>query len=79
MITNEIFNAGSGKIILSMSIQIIQELYPSNLPVNCLNEERKNEIFETRADISKAKKLLKWEPVWTIEEGINDTLKHLQK
>lgn len=80
MITNEIFNAGSGKnYSVDEIIQIIQELYPSNLPVNCLNEERKNEIFETRADISKAKKLLKWEPVWTIEEGINDTLKHLQK
>lgn len=36
---------------------------------------RKNEVFETRADIRKAKKLLGWNPQITLKQGI-EMLKH---
>lgn len=32
--------------------------------------DRKNEVFETRADIRKAKKLLNWQPRVTLKQGI---------
>lgn len=32
--------------------------------------DRKNEVFETRADIQKAKKLLDWQPRITLKQGI---------
>ena len=78
-LANEIFNAGSGNnYSVKEVIDTIQKLYSSNLPINCLNEERENEIFETKADISKAKKLLNWEPIWSLDKGILDTINHIK-
>ena len=52
----------------------MQSLSGTNLPLECNNISRDNEILETKADISKAKKLLKWKPTWSFEEGIQEIL-----
>ncbi len=74
-IVNDIFNVGSGEnYSVKEIIEIIQKLSNSHFQVHCTNELRKNEIFETRADISKAKKTLNWQPSWSIEKGILATI-----
>ncbi|RKX63741.1 MAG: epimerase, partial [Thermodesulfobacteriota bacterium] len=35
---------------------------------------RKNEIFDSKADISLAKKLLSWQPETSLEEGLSNTV-----
>ena len=72
---NHIFNAGSGKnYSVREVVSIMQSLSGTNLPLECNNISRDNEILETKADISKAKKLLKWKPTWSFEEGIQEIL-----
>jgi UDP-glucose 4-epimerase len=72
----EVFNVGSGT---SYSVQEITDIIIINLKSDVkicfLNKQRSLEIAETRADISKAKRLLNWEPHIKIEEGIATLLK----
>jgi len=67
----EIFNLGYGK---SYSVKEIAESIARyldiNIEINYSREKRKNEIVNTVADISKAKKLLNWAPKVEIEEGL---------
>jgi len=67
----EIFNAGTG---VSYSVgelaNLICSLLKNNTVIESKNQERKNEVLETRADITKAKKLLNWTPKVTIDEGL---------
>lgn len=67
----EVFNVGSGT---SYSVQEITDIiiknFKSNVKISFLNKQRNKEIAETRADISKAKRLLNWEPHTAIEAGI---------
>ena len=73
----EIFNIGSGEShSVYEIIDLIQRNIDSTLTVSYKNEFRKNEIYETKADISKAKRLLNWEPEVTMEEGLNRTLNY---
>jgi UDP-glucose 4-epimerase len=69
--TFEVFNIGSGE---SYSVAKIADLIVNSLPnkieVNYSGEERKNEILDTIADISKAKSLLDWQPTISLEEGL---------
>ncbi len=70
---NEIFNVGSGlSISIDEMIIKIKKIFNSSAEVIVSNEARPNEIYETQADISKANKLLKWQPTWSFEEGIKD-------
>ena len=73
----EIFNIGSGQ---SHSIQEIVNCITENInfPIEVLftGEKRKNEIKDTVADISKAKKLLNWIPEISLNEGIKKVLKY---
>jgi GDP-4-dehydro-6-deoxy-D-mannose reductase len=67
----DIFNIGSGKShSVQELIQITQNTYGTELPVHSDEERRKDEIMDTRADITLAKLKLHWEPKWTLEEGI---------
>ncbi len=72
----EIFNLGSG---ISTSIQELAQLITENMRMDFSvvfsNEQRKNEILETRADISKSRKLLKWNPGISMEKGISMILR----
>lgn len=67
----EIFNIGSGT---SCSVKEITKKIKSNfkreIKIEFTNEIRKTEVLESVADISKAKKFLKWEPKITLEEGL---------
>ncbi len=72
----EIINVGSG---VSYSVkEIVDKLIDiskSQPMVEYSGESRKNEVLETRADISKAKKLFDWEPQVDIDEGLRITYK----
>jgi nucleoside-diphosphate-sugar epimerase len=67
----EIFNVGCGR---SYSVQEIADVIikklKSEVKISFLNKQREVEIAETRADISKAKRILSWEPHIDIEDGI---------
>jgi nucleoside-diphosphate-sugar epimerase len=66
-----IFNAGSGT---SFSVQhvvdTVQKVLGKSLPVHSEQQVRVNEISDTVADISRAKKILGWSPSTRLEEGI---------
>lgn len=72
----EIFNIGYGK---SYSVREIAEtlirLSNKDLQLTSLETKRRGEISETVADIRKAKELLGWKPVVTIEQGLREVLK----
>ncbi len=73
-ITDQVFNAGSGiNFSVNEIIEIIQKICSSDLKVKISSNNRKNEILETLADISKAKELLDWQPEWSFEDGIKQT------
>ena len=42
-------------------------------------EKRKGEVLRNFSDISKAKRLLGWEPKWEFAKGIEETLKWFAK
>lgn len=68
-------NIGSGiSYSVSEVIQIIQDIKNTNYDVLSTKDRRKDEIMNTIADISKAKKILGWEPRYTLYEGLTETL-----
>ena len=70
-VSGQIFNIGSGK---ATSINYLVKLLDSkkiNIP------KRPGEPEITQADISKAKKILKWQPKITFEEGVNFLLEDI--
>lgn len=71
--TFEIINLGSG---ISYSVkeiaQSIISLYHHKISVSYTNEQRLNEINDTIADISHAKKLLNWQPKYNLQSGLED-------
>lgn len=71
----DIFNIGSGK---SHSVQelidVIQNIYGTELPVHSGVERRKDEIMDTVADITLAKLKLDWTPKFSLDGGIRQML-----
>ena len=69
----EIFNIGSGE---SYSVKDIADTLVnfSNkiIPIEFSNEIRENEVLDTVADISKAKRLLNWQPKISFNERIKN-------
>lgn len=67
----EIFNIGTG---LSYSVreltEMIIDLFGNNIEVEFKDQKRKSEVMDTRADISKAKSFLNWQPKIAIEDGL---------
>lgn len=70
-ITGEVFNIGSG---VNHSIIDIAKLFPIE---RYHTERRTGDAEETLADISKAKKLLNWQPKVTLEQGLNELMNNL--
>jgi len=65
------FNIGSGKSFSVKEIaQMIAKQFKSTT-LSFLNEHRPNEVLDTVADISKAKKLLNWNPLTKLKDGLN--------
>ena len=66
-----IFNIGSG---ISYSVKqvtdIINSLHSGKLKINFSEKPRPNEVLDTVADISNAKRLLDWFPKISIEKGL---------
>ena len=74
----EIFNAGSGvSHSVREVIETVSSMYDHEIEIHSRNRERKNEIFETRADISKATELLHWKPAVSLVEGLGLMIKEL--
>lgn len=69
--TFEVFNAGFGKSYsVKEIIEIALKIKNKTMPILSEQTARVNEISDTVADISKAKRLLKWIPQIDIETGI---------
>ena len=67
----EIFNVGTG---ISYSVReltdLIVALFPNPIDVAFTSQNRKNEVMDTKADISKAKEFLGWEPKIDVRQGL---------
>jgi len=71
----EVFNAGSGKSVSINSLyKKICKLMDVKVKPNYLDEIKEP---ETKADIKKAKNLLGWEPKYSLDEGLKETIKAL--
>ncbi len=76
--TFEIFNVGSGvSYSVEQIVKIIVNNFHSDVEVEFKDQQRENEIMETRADISKAAQLLNWFPETSFEDGIVKTMREL--
>ena len=73
-----IFNIGLGKSYsVKEVIKIIEEILGYDLSINCRNISRRNEIFDTVADIRLAKKELDWAPIYDLKDGIREMHKRI--
>lgn len=71
----EIFNIGSGvSYSVDEIMRTILDITKEKIKVSYLYERRENEIMNTVADITKAKEKLGWEPKFSIEEGLRNTV-----
>tara|TARA_B110000438_G_scaffold301845_1_gene357817 strand:+ start:881 stop:1726 length:846 start_codon:yes stop_codon:yes gene_type:complete len=67
----EIINIGSGRSYSIIEIiKTIQRISKKNILIKSKNIRRKNEILQTKLDITKAKKILKWKPLWNLEKSL---------
>ena len=67
----DIFNIGTG-ISHSVSdlINLLGDIVGQEFRITSLSQERFGEINSTRADISKAQKVLNWYPNWELKAGL---------
>ena len=69
----EIINLGSGINTTVIAIaEILKKAYNSQSNLNITGDFRVGDIAHNKADISKAKKLLRFEPKISLENGLND-------
>lgn len=75
-----IYNFGSGySLSVQEIIDTIQSVANTNKKILSEHNERKNEIMDVAADISKAKTDLNWTPTTNFKDGIAKILKDLSK
>ena len=74
--SGEIFNIAVGdRTTLNQLTDIIKKSLPSNSESNIIFEDfRDGDVKHSQADISKAKKLLGYEPYYNVEQGISETI-----
>ena len=66
-------NVGSGENISVMQVaETLKKLYSSNSEISISGDFRKGDIRHNIADISRAKKLCGFNPVYTFEEGMKE-------
>lgn len=71
----EIFNLGGGHpVILKDLISIIEKLLKKSAKKNTMSMQM-GDVFKTYADISKAQKILNYNPKFSIEKGIEEYIK----
>ena len=72
----DIINVGSGNSYSIASIfKTLQKVSNKKIFIKSRNLTRKNEIMKTQLNIEKAKKLLKWKPLWSLERGLKFIIK----
>lgn len=73
----EVFNIGGGE---SYSVREIAEkivaYFGGGIPISFSGEQRRNEVVNVVADISKASKMLGWKPKIRIEQGLSLCVKN---
>jgi UDP-glucuronate 4-epimerase len=68
----ELINLGADRTVeLEYYIQLIEENLGKKAKRNYISIQ-KGEVEETLADLSKAKKLLNYEPAWSVEQGVKN-------
>jgi GDP-4-dehydro-6-deoxy-D-mannose reductase len=66
----DVFNIASGTShSVGEVINLIQRIAKTNLPVHSAGERRRQEVMDTRADISRAREILGWHPRWSLHAG----------
>jgi len=71
-----IYNFGGGsELSVQEIIDIIQKIAKTDKKIISEKEERKNEIMNVVADISKANIELNWKPAYSFENGIKEIIK----
>jgi GDP-4-dehydro-6-deoxy-D-mannose reductase len=61
---------------VSEVIAVIQRIAETALPVRSDGERRKEEVMDTRADITRAREVLGWQPRWSLDEGCAKIIQH---
>jgi len=75
----EIINLGSDKpVVLNKAIEIIERLVKQNARIKT-KERHPADVLATWADISRAKKLLKWQPKTYLEDGLGKLVSWYQE
>ena len=71
----EILNIGSGKSYeIKKVINVLQKINKTHFRVKNKGINKLNEILTTRLDIKKAKNILKWKPLHSLEAGLRNTI-----
>lgn len=74
-----VYNIGSGvSVSVAELIGRIQALAQTRLPVRSRKERRSQEIADTVADISRAKRELSWSPAVSLDEGLQRCLEAMR-
>jgi dTDP-L-rhamnose 4-epimerase len=67
----QIFNVGGGgPVSVKKIVSILKELYGSKSEVSITGDFRLGDIRHNYADITKIKKILRWEPKYSFPEGL---------
>jgi Nucleoside-diphosphate-sugar epimerases len=73
-------NLGTGRSFSVMEVvEVVSKVLGKNLKVEVeekLKRPKKAEVFNLIADNSKAKRVLGWEPKWSFEEGVRETVEY---
>ncbi len=75
-VAGEVINVGTGKeTSLNELVEILNRMLGKRLKPRYVRIPVKNYIFRQRADLTKARKLLGYEPAYGLEEGIREILR----
>lgn len=77
----EVINVGSGRgVTIGELVEIIQGIMSMQKPV-VLDDQRlrppKSEVFRLICDAGKARRILGWQPAFTLEEGLRQTVEYI--
>jgi GDP-mannose 4,6-dehydratase len=74
-------NLGTGRSFSVMEVvEVVSKVLGKNLKVEVeekFKRSKKAEVFNLIADNSKAKRVLGWEPKWSFEEGVRETVEYV--
>ncbi len=75
-------NLGTGRSFSVMEVvEVVSKVLGKNLKVEVeekFKRPKKAEVFNLIADNSKAKRVLGWEPKWSFEEGVRETMEYVR-